>query len=155
MKNSKLIRRIQSFALAILLIFVMLSATPAYASGVTEITFAAVETNVGDEVLVPVNIENNTGLAAFRFRVSYDTSALELLSVTKGSLLTSGTFESGTDADEKTLTFTWFNLCNVTGDGEIAVLRFKVSENAGGNYPLTVTYLPIDILNESYEKVYF
>lgn len=67
---------------------------------------------------------------------------LELLSVEKGSVLTSGSFVSTTDTEAETMTFHWFAQENVAGDGEIARLKFKISENARGDYPLTVRSSP-------------
>ncbi len=41
----------------------------------TEIKFGDVTAKVGDEVIIPVEIKNNPGLAAYRFRITYDTEA--------------------------------------------------------------------------------
>lgn len=155
MKNNKIIRRLQCLCLTLLLIFTMLGATPVYATGVTEITFGEVMAKVGDEVEIPVTIENNPGITSFRFRVAYDMDGLELLSVEKGSVLTSGTLSSTTNKEAETMTFHWFAENNVVGDGEIVLLKFKISENACGDYPLTVTYLENDIVNENWDTIPF
>ena len=155
MKNNKIIRRLQCLCLTLLLIFTMLGATPVYATGVTEITFGEVMAKVGDEVEIPVTIENNPGITSFRFRVAYDMDGLELLSVEKGSVLTSGTLSSTTNKEAETMTFHWFAENNVVGDGEIVLLKFKISENARGDYPLTVTYLENDIVNENWDTIPF
>lgn len=153
MKNSKIIRRLQCLCLTLLLMLTMLGATPVYATGVTEITFGEVMAKVGDEVFVPVTIKNNPGFAAFRFRVAYDMDDLQFVSVEKGSMLTNGTMSSITNEAENTMTFTWLSVTNDFGDGEIALLKFKISNYARGDYPLVVTYLPEDLLNEDLEQV--
>lgn len=155
MKNNKILRRLQCLCLTLLLMFTMLGATPVYATGVTEITFGEVMAKVGDEVEIPVTIENNPGITSFRFRVAYDMDGLELLSVEKGSVLTSGTLSSTTNKEAETMTFHWFAENNVVGDGEIVLLKFKISENARGDYPLTVTYLENDIVNENWDTIPF
>lgn len=155
MKNNNILRRLQCLCLTLLLMFTMLGATPVYATGVTEITFGEVMAKVGDEVEIPVTIENNPGITSFRFRVAYDMDGLELLSVEKGSVLKSGTLSSTTNKEAETMTFHWFAENNVVGDGEIVLLKFKLSENARGDYPLTVTYLETDIVNEDWEAIPF
>ena len=153
MKNNKILRCLQCLCLTILLMFTIFGATPAYATGVTEITFGEVLTKAGDEVVVPVTIKNNPGLATFRFRIAYDMDELEFISVEKGAVLTNGTMSSVTNEKENTMTFTWLSVVNDSGDGEIALLKFKISEYARGDYPLTVTYLPEDLLNEDWEQI--
>lgn len=155
MKNNKILRRLQCLCLTLLLMFTMLGATPVYATGVTEITFGEVMAKVGDEVEIPVTIKNNPGITSFRFRVAYDMDGLELLSVEQGSVLTSGTLASTTNPNAETMTFHWFAQDNVVGDGEIVLLKFKISENARGDYPLTVTYLETDIVNENSDVIPF
>lgn len=153
MKNNKIIRRLQCLCLTLLLMLTMLGTTPVYATGVTEITFGEVMSKVGNEVIVPVTIKNNPGFATFRFRIAYDMDDLQFVSVEKGSVLTSGTMSSITNEEENTMTFTWLSVTNDFGDGEIALLKFKISNYARGEYPLTVTYLPEDLLNEDWERI--
>lgn len=153
MKNNKIIRRLQCLCLTLLLTLTMLGATLVYATGVTEITFGEVMSKVGDEVIVPVTIKNNPGFATFRFRIAYDMDDLQFMSVEKGSVLTNGTMSSITNEEENTMTFTWLSVTNDFGDGEIALLKFKISNYARGEYPLTVTYLPEDLLNEDRERI--
>lgn len=153
MKNNNILRRLQCLCLTLLLMLTMLGATPVYATGVTEITFGEVMSKVGDEVVVPVTIKNNPGFATFRFRVAYDMDDLQFMTVEKGSVLTNGTMSSITNEAENTMTFTWLSVTNDFGDGEIALLKFKISNYARGEYPLTVTYLPEDLLNEDRERI--
>lgn len=153
MKNNNTFRRLQCLCLTLLLMFTMLGATPVYATGVTEITFGEVMSKVGDEVVVPVTIKNNPGFSTFRFRITYDMDDLEFVSVEQGDILTNGTMSSATDEKEQTLTFTWLSVSDDVGDGEIAVLKFKISDYACGDYPLTVTCLPEDLLNENWEQI--
>ena len=119
----------------------------------TEVKFGDVTAKVGDEVIIPVEVKNNPGLATYRFRVAYDTEALEFLSAENGSIASNGTITSTTDPQAGTMTFLWYSTTNVTGDGQIALLKFRVSDSARGNYPLTATYLPEDMLNEDSEPI--
>jgi hypothetical protein len=155
MKINNIFRRLQCFCMILFFVILVIGVTPVYATGVTEITFGDLSAKAGDEVIVPITIENNPGIASFRFRVAYDMDALELLSVEKGFLLTSGTLASTTNKEAETMTFHWFADNNVTGDGEIVCLKFKIGQNACGDYPLKVTYLENDIVNENLIAVPF
>ena len=154
MKNNNILRRLQCLCLTLLLMFTMLGMTPVYATGVTEITFGEVMAKVGDEVVVPVTIKNNPGIAMFRFRVNYDTDGLELLSIENGSIITEGTLMDTPEPEKNRVTFTWFTVGNnIIGDGEIAKIKFKIKDTARGDYPLEITYLPEDLLNSNREQV--
>ena len=154
MKNNNILRRLQCLCLTLLLMFTILGMTPVYATGVTEITFGEVMSKVGEEVIVPVTIKNNPGIAMFRFRVNYDTDGLELLSIENGSIITEGTLMDTPEPEKNRVTFTWFTVGeDVIGDGEIAKIKFKVKDAARSNYPLEITYLPEDLLNSNREQV--
>ena len=154
MKNNNILRRLQCLCLTLLLMFTILGMTPVYATGVTEITFGEVMSKVGEEVIVPVTIKNNPGIAMFRFRVNYDTDGLELLSIENGSIITEGTLMDTPEPEKNRVTFTWFTVGeDVIGDGEIAKIKFKVKDTARGDYPLEITYLPEDLLNSNREQV--
>lgn len=107
----------------------------------------------GDEVCVPLKITNNPGIAAFCFRIEYDAEALTPISVEKGSLLTKGFLSSKEEEDRGAFTFLWYHTGNIQGDGELAVIRFKVSAAADGEYPLTVKYIADDICNAALETI--
>lgn len=122
---------------------------PVSASDVTEIIFGEVYATCGEEVSVPVFIKNNPGLAGFRFRIEYDAEVLELISVEKGDILDVGTMTSVVNDNKETLTFLWYSTVNVEADGNIAILKFKVSENVNPEIPLCITYLKEDIIDQN------
>ncbi len=149
MKNKNIFRRIFALCLAVTLWVTMFSAVSVNATDTaTTINFGNVKCATGHEVTVPVVIENNTGLATFRFRVTYNTAAMEFLSVTESDAFAGGTLVSATNADEQTVTFLWYSLTNVAVDGEIVNLKFKINEGYFGVFPLEVAYKPTEILDQ-------
>ena len=154
MKQSIIIRRLLCLCLTLFCIITTIGLMPVYSAGITEISFGNVLAKVGEEVTVPVTIENNLGIAAFRFRVSYNTDDLDLTAIEKGNLINKGMFQKKIDSEKGQVTFTWYSEnSDVNGDGEIAILKFSVKETAQGDYPLKITYLPEDVLNSEREKV--
>ena len=154
MKQNKIVKRFSCLMMALILSFTMMM-PQVKAVELTKIVFEDVKCEANDEIIIPVTIENNPGIATFRFRMSYDTSVMSFVSAQKGSALTKGTFTSKVNVEEEHVTFLWYSVEDVTNNGAIAYLKFKVSEDAKGNYPLSVTYLEEDLLNTAHESIMF
>lgn len=119
------------------------------------IAFGQVAGYSGEEVSVPVTITNNPGLATFRFQVEYDANALTPVAVQRGPLLADGALYSNEEGnDTGLLSFLWYHTQDVRGDGELAVIRFRVASTADdANYPLKVHHSPEDISNAALETI--
>jgi hypothetical protein len=89
------------------------------------------ETLMGATVQVPLLAQGGENLYGAGCHVSYDTAALQLLTVTRGDLLGSDTLfiENHATAGEATVALTLKGDAQpVTGSGSIAVLTFKARE---------------------------
>lgn len=136
------------FCIVLSLICLVSGGSVAFANAPTAFTFCKVSCEPNQEVAVPLIVENNTGMACFRFRISYSVTALSLIAVEQGKDLNQGTFVYDSDLEKQTVTFLWYNTTNVTAQGEIALLKFKVVSEESGVFPLTVSWLPQDILDQ-------
>jgi len=95
---------------------------------------------VGDIVNVPITIENNPGIISMRLYLDYDASKLELVGVKNGTVL--GDPVHGNNLNKMPYTLFWpdnGNTNNITGNGEIAKLQFRIKE-ATPVTPITLTY---------------
>lgn len=102
----------------------------------------------GATVVVPVSITKNPGINTFSLGFDYDSTKLELTSVSVSENL-GGQFTYSKKA-------VWLNSADTTYTGEILLLTFKVLETtADGNVPVSVTYNTGDIANYDEEDVYF
>jgi len=152
MRNKQVKRHVLALLLAVSLVIGM--AVPAvHAAGTVEIIFGQVAGKCGDQVTVPVTIINNPGIASLRFRIAYDATALTYVSTQKGGVISGGTLSSAYQTEDQELAITWFDVKNTTGDGVLFNLVFEIAETANGQYPLTVSYLPEDIVNASWQQV--
>ena len=89
----------------------------------------------GSTVDLSVTIKKNPGISGAVMSVAYDNSALTLNAITKGSVFEMGTYT----AYPETGVAQWYHTENITSNGEIFILRFKVKETAqDGNYNITV-----------------
>lgn len=144
------------FLLALILLFssIGMASTALAAGTTTEIKFGEVKGKNGDEVTVPVTISNNPGISTFFFVVEYDAENLMFVSADKGEILTSGTFTPVNDSKKGKISLPWFTTDgDITENGVIMNLTFKICETANGDYDLTVRYLSQDISNETYMQV--
>jgi hypothetical protein len=109
-----------------------------------EISVGTVEAVNGEEILVPIEIDNGAGVASIGLRVTYDAGLLALQSVTNGTLTDSFAIEYVAEPG-------WIEtvLCGGTGlpsaKGTILVLRFRVlgSRPAGTISDVTVSSLSL------------
>ena len=144
-------KKIISLLLVLVMTFALVGTTSA--EGSTPTFVVSEETAApGDTVRVPINIQNNTGVASIQLSVHYDDSVLEWIDVEEGefhSLSWYPRLDNGY--------FAWFNgVHNVEEDGLFATLVFKVKEDApAGDTPVTVTYEEDDVFDENDENVYF
>ena len=95
-------KRIISYLLSALFILSCISAG-AFASGEPRYTLSDTTVNAGDVFTVEVAIADNPGIISLRFKVEYDSTALELQSVTDTGLLKGYTAPSPTIASPYTL----------------------------------------------------
>lgn len=152
MKNKQAKRHLLALLLAVVLL-ISIAVPVVGATGTAEIAFGQVSGKCGEQVTVPVTIKNNPGIASFRFRIAYDATALTYVSAARGEAMTGGTLSAAYQAEDEELAITWFDVKNVTGDGVLFNLVFEISEDANGKYPLTVSYLPEDVVNASWKQV--
>ncbi len=130
--------------------FMSLSGTPDMV-----ISLGEVSGKVGKEVTVPVTVKNNSGLSAFMFEVEYDAEALTFVSAENGEVLDKGTVVTKDNAEKNKVTILWYSANgDVSEDGEIVPLTFKVNDSASGAYDLNVRYIEEDILDENNEAVF-
>ena len=114
-------KKIMSFLVIFALMASMLVST-AFAAG-TVISVDDVSANAGEEVTVNVNISGNTGFAAAKVQLVYDSSVLTLKSITTGLLA------GGAVNNEKGLV-TFASATEVTDNGVLMSATFIVAEDA-------------------------
>ncbi len=90
-------------------------------------------TRKGDTVTVTVSLANNPGIAALAFRVSYPKGAMTLELAEAGTLFGSSTLNKTTGM------FVFDNATDVTENGTLLTLTFRVSDTADlGKYRISV-----------------
>lgn len=129
--------------------------TQAAAAGAA-VSVSAGQVRPGESVEVSVRIAGNPGLAAWMFRVSWDTGALSLDLSEGGAAEAGPAFAAGTLLAKQTdtgLTTSWFSINEVDAGGELFRFRLKASPSASGEYPITVTCSEQNTINIQEEQV--
>ncbi len=100
---------------------------------------------LGQTVTVQLNLVNNPGVAGMTVEFAYDSNVFTLIDVTAGDL-NADQFVSAIKPDGTvTNKVTFANAGNITADGMIAELTFKVSATAtAGDYEIVVTNTAAD-----------
>lgn len=109
----------------------------------------------GEQVTVPIKIENNEGFMGFSVTVSYDDDVFTPLSVSKGEMLTgmfNDSIETSTDNSFKVV-FTGTE--DIVSDGVMFNVVFEVADSASGAYELDISYVQQDTFKEGWENAVF
>ena len=115
----------------------------AYAKGNENLTASSVTTK-DDRAAVDVELKENDGIWALKFKIGYDHSALKLESVKNGDLFSDGdvTMPDKLDKEEFVFMASSNRLKNIEGYGTVATFNFKTVDYAPeGKYPIKLTLI--------------
>lgn len=134
------------------------TSTPAASTSDATITVASVTGNKDDLVDVPVTLENNPGIAAFSFLLSYDNTKITPVSITPGNIIsekpTSNIQQSGIDVSKLNyVTATWGSERNMYASGVLYIVTFKVLDDTDAEIPLTLSYTEGNVCNQDLQDV--
>lgn len=106
-----------------------------------------------DYVDVPVKIKNNPGINFASLNIKYDPNVLEPITVSNGEVFP---FVLGSIEEESSIVKLLFSSeDNLTANGNLAVIRFKVLSEQFDNTQVSIYYFPNGIKNISDEAVSF
>ena len=103
-------------------------------TGAARIVIGSESVHAGEEITIPVRLENHTGLISYRFGIAYDSEKLELLRVQDGD------FENiPAPIDKNPYIFNWTDGIGEDATGTVAgLLTFRAKENAVGKANVSV-----------------
>ncbi|MBQ3006733.1 MAG: hypothetical protein IJD78_04135 [Clostridia bacterium] len=126
----------------------------AYATDVLNRIYSdAVAGEAGEQVTIPVKIENNDGFMGFAVYVTYNVDVFTPVSVSKGTML-SGMFNDGiATSTNNSFKVVYTGTGNVTADGELFNITFDVADDVSGKYEIELTYSQQDTFNENWDDI--
>ncbi len=92
-----------------------------------------------DEIVIPINISNNTGITGLQVNCEYPSDMLVLSEVEKGNALGEMEFTVTTNLGKSPIVLLWDSMEEDNSNGEIALLKFALAEGiTEGEYPITL-----------------
>lgn len=119
------------------------------------VSAANVTVNQESSVVLPVKLTNNSGIMGLGLDISYDADIFEAPTVTKGQVLSAGTFnDSITEQTNGSFKVLWSGTENVVTDGELFTINMKVKKGVQtGNYTIQINNRFGDTFDEAYRDV--
>lgn len=151
-------KRILSYMLAAVMILCNIFVEDAYvmAAANPQIIAESVKGNAGDVVQIPVKINDNPGITAFRFIIEYDTDNLEMTGVEFKEAAQD--FITGTSQNYGSpYSVSGFNsIIDADNNGMIVLFTFRINSDAEyGRYKINISYDEDDVFNMKGDNVYF
>ena len=107
---------------------------------------------IGGELVVTVNVKNNPGMSLMQIQPTFDEKVLQLTGVTNGDVFPEGTIYTPNLVSGGILD--WEYNANVTGDGTLVTLTFKVLDDAAeGDTVIQVNAVPESSFSDEMEEV--
>lgn len=149
---NKLIRN----SLSIIMVLVLLVCGSVASLGASAaLKIDSVKAQAGQEVTVPVYIENNPGFSGTKITISYDKN-LKVISVEKGNVLNYGNFVQNADnSADNSFDVVWNSNIENKASGVMFTVTFKLPDNAAGDYNIKITYDKDNTFNAKYDDVTF
>lgn len=137
-------------------LILMTVAFNAFAADVTNKIYAdTVTVEAGEQITIPVKIENNKGFMGFAIIVTYDDGVFTPVSVSKGSMLTGLFNDSIATATDNSFKVVFTGTGNITSDGVLFNAVFDVSDDASGKYDIELSYSQQDTFKEGWADAIF
>ena len=131
-----MMKRIISLCVSVVLLLAILP--NAYAS-TTVLQIDKIVCDKDTTVDVPIRISGNTGIAGAVIKIFYDNN-LALTDVKRGDAFGKLTFTPPAKMTSNPITLLWDGIDEDNSNGVIAILTFKVPNEANGNYRIYATY---------------
>ena len=111
---------------------------------------SAVDEN--NEAYIPVSIENNSGIAGFRFNIEYNPEELEVLEIIPNEELLPNNLQTNLgQEDENGLLVTWYQDGNMNLNGEL--FKIKVKSKGDGVSKISIKSADNNMCNQSLNNV--
>ena len=106
-----------------------------------------------ETVLIPVNIKDNSGIMGFKITVEYPSDIIEIISVSRGSITSSGNFNTNLGTSADVFDVLWNNVEDITDDGTLFVIAATAKKQIKDETIIRISFSQPDTFNESWEDV--
>jgi len=98
--------------------------------GFADIRIGTVSVDSNGEAVIPVYIENNSGIAGFRYEIEYSADELEIVSITPNTDILPENFRTNLcEEEDNGLIVTWYQNDDMTDEGVIFNIHVKLKQD--------------------------
>lgn len=90
----------------------------------------------GETVSVKLSVTENPGFSALKLKLNYDKAVLRLVSAEKSGIAQEMSFTCSDSKEDNPYVMVWGNAANVSGEGDIAVIKFEILSSAVDSYTI-------------------
>lgn len=124
-----------------------------HAAETPKISVSNASGGVGDSIKVDVSLSNNPGIASYKLKLNFDNTKLIPESIS-GDGITSNIQQTNIDkTNMEYITAVWESATNMTEDGVLFSVSFKIISSFEDGTPLRLSYSIGDICNQDLEDV--
>ena len=107
----------------------------------------------GEIVSIPVYITDNSGVMGLGIRIVYDDSAMTPVSVEQGVLFSGSINDSIETSTNNSFNIFWAGSDNVTGNGIICNVNFRLASNAYGKHIIEIEGISDDTFDSEWNSI--
>lgn len=121
------------------------------------VTVSADKVSLSQEelTLIPIKIENNSGIMGFKMTVEYPVDKIDIKSVSRGEITAKGNFNTNFGINDGRFDVLWNNVDEIKIDGILFLISAQAKTEIKKDTEIKLSFSQPDTFNEKYEDVAF
>ena len=108
-----------------------------------------------EPTLIPIKIENNSGIMGFKITVEYPVDKLDIKSVSRGEITAKGNFNTNLGINDGKFDVLWNNVEEIKSDGTLFLISAQAKTEIKKDTEIKLSFSQPDTFNEKYADVAF
>lgn len=108
-----------------------------------------------ESILIPIKINNNSGIMGFKMTVEYPVDKLDIKSVSRGEITAKGNFHTNFGINDGRFDVLWNNIDEIKTDGTLFLISVQAKTEIKKDTEIKLSFSQPDTFNERYEDVDF
>lgn len=121
------------------------------------VTVSADKVSLSQEelTLIPIKIENNSGIMGFKMTVEYPVDKIDIKSVSRGEITAKGNFNTNLGINDGRFDVLWNHVEEIKTDGTLFLISAQAKTEIKKDTEIKLSFSQPDTFNEKYEDVTF
>ncbi len=127
----------------------------AFAADTVTVSADTISLSQDEPTLIPIKIENNSGIMGFKMTVEYPVDKLDIKSVSRGEITVKGNFNTNLGINDGKFDVLWNNVEEIKTDGTLFLISAQAKTEIKKDTEIKLSFSKPDTFNEKYEDVVF